>query len=164
MLQRELLLNDPDDYLKCDASCPTSGWERKICTVSVWRLDQNCSNLQGALFSRMMIDLHPFPVSVSVSALPVTRRGSIPHNSGNCREQAKHCDWSSPARAETQKQQQLDGTRHLNEWGWELLRDISKQTLEGWDWSWQMSKSWPKMNALINTHIQMYEVMKLRDL
>ncbi len=34
--------------------------------------------------------------------------------------------------------------------------DISKQTLEGWDWSWQMSKSWPKMIALITTHIQMY--------
>lgn len=27
-----------------------------------------------------------------------------------------------------------------------------------------MSKSWPKMIALIITHIQMYEVMKLRDL
>lgn len=27
-----------------------------------------------------------------------------------------------------------------------------------------MSKSWPKINALIITHIQMYEVIKLRDL
>lgn len=27
-----------------------------------------------------------------------------------------------------------------------------------------MSKLWPKMNALIITHIQMYDVTKLRDL
>lgn len=37
----------------------------------------------------------------------------------------------------------------------ELLCDIGKQTLEGYDWSWKMSKLWPKMIALITTHIQM---------
>lgn len=61
-------------------------------------------------------------------ALPVTGRGSIPHISGNCREQAKHCDWSSRARADTEKQQLLDGTRPSNTWGGAPLRDVSKLT------------------------------------
>lgn len=97
---------------------------------SVWA---NCSIFRMPFFSRMMTDFHPFPVSVA--ALPATGRGSIPHISGNCREQAKHYDQSSWARADTEKQQQLDRIRHLGKWRWELLCDISKQTLKGWDWS-----------------------------
>ena len=107
-------------------------------------------HLQGAFFSKMMIDLHPFPVSVSVAALPVTGRGRVtPNISGNCREQAKHSDWSSRARAETEKATTTGRDSAL----W-TSRDESrcatsaKQTLEGWDWSWQMSKSWPQNDCL----------------
>lgn len=77
-----------------------------------------------------------FPVSLFVAALPVTGRGSIPapRISGNHREQAKRCDRSSWAQADTEKQQP-DDTWRLDNWRRELLYGISKQTLEGWDWS-----------------------------
>lgn len=80
------------------------GWERKISTVSVWCLGQKAPS-----------SLVPFSqkndrfASVSCSLCVLQRcqlQGegvSPPHISGNCREQAKHWDWSSRARAETEK-------------------------------------------------------------
>lgn len=144
------------------------GWtvalRRNCCfiTLMMWCI-LHLSHTQGTICSRMMTDLYPFPVSLCVSVLPVTKWGST-HTTTleNCESKTKHSDWLSWARVQTENQQQQNGTRI-----WTSVDDsycVAPVHKPSRVWDWQMSKLWPKMNALIITHIQMYEVTKLRDL
>lgn len=152
---QELLVNGPDDYLKWDAPGPTSGWERKICRISLV-FGPNCS-----IISRMMIDLHPFPVSLCVLQRCQLQGEGVTPRLWKLQRTSKTLrpvimSWSGHGKATTGR----DSAFGQVEIEYYCMTSVNK-TLVGWDWSWQMSKSWPKMIALITTHIQMYEVMIL---
>lgn len=139
--KKELLLNYPDDGMHL-ASFPHPGYH----------LLKNVDRFASVSC-----------FSLCVSVLPVTKWGSI-HTTTleNCERKTKHSDWLLWARVQTENQQQQNGTRI-----WTSVDDsycVAPVHKPSRVWDWQMRKLWPKMNALIITHIQMYEVTKLRDL
>lgn len=102
-------------------------------------------------------------LSLSVAALPVTRRGSNPPQLWKIAESKQNI-----VSGRREHERRLKSNNNWMGLGILMSGDesycVTSVHKPSRVWDWQMSKSWPKMNALITTHIQMYEVMKLRDL
>lgn len=124
--------------------------KKNMCSISIWR--------SGCHFLRnddrfTSVSCFSLSLSFSVAALPDTRRGSTPPHLWKIAENKQNIVTGHLEHERRLKSNnKLNGTRHLDEWGTgATVRHQWTNPLVGWGWSWQMSKSWPKMIALITT-------------